>query len=103
MVSTWPDVIRSAAGPGRRRIFERGDAIGAGALVVCMVVSVVAADGTALKVVVAALGLCAELGMVLSGRALPTPRFTSVEDLCVTLDLPPNLADDLREHAVVFL
>lgn len=26
--------------------------------------------------------------------------FTSVEDLCVTLDLPPNLTDDLREHAV---
>jgi hypothetical protein len=26
--------------------------------------------------------------------------FTSAEDLCVTLDLPPNLTDDLREHAV---
>ncbi|MBC3843565.1 hypothetical protein GXW82_35260 [Streptacidiphilus sp. 4-A2] len=66
-------MIRSAAGPGRRRIFERGDVIGAGALIACMVVSVIAADGAALKVVVAALGLCAELGMVLSGRALPTP------------------------------
>ncbi|WP_405862306.1 sensor histidine kinase [Streptomyces sp. NBC_01515] len=66
-------MIRSAAGPGRRRIFERGDVIGAGALIACVVVSVIAADGTALKVVVAVLGLCAELGMVLSGRALPTP------------------------------
>lgn len=26
--------------------------------------------------------------------------FTSAEDLCATLDLPPNLTDDLREHAV---
>jgi hypothetical protein len=26
--------------------------------------------------------------------------FTSAEDLCVTLDLPANLTDDLREHAV---
>jgi len=73
MVSMWPDMIRSAADPGRRRIFERGDVIGAGALIACMVVSVIAADGTALKVVVAVLGLCAELGLVLSGRALPTP------------------------------
>jgi signal transduction histidine kinase len=73
MVSMWPDMIRSAAGPGRRRIFERGDVIGAGALIACVVVSVIAADGAALKVVVAVPGLCAELGMVLSGRALPTP------------------------------
>ncbi|MFJ4624965.1 sensor histidine kinase [Streptomyces sp. NPDC088847] len=73
MVSMWPGVVRTAAGPGRRRIFERGDVIGAGALVACVVVSVIAADGTALKVVVAVLGLCAELGMVLSARALPTP------------------------------
>ena len=73
MVSMWSDPIRSAADPGRPRIFERGDVIGAGALIACMVVSVIAADGTALKVVVAVLGLCAELGMVLSGRALPTP------------------------------
>ncbi|MCX4746257.1 sensor histidine kinase [Kitasatospora sp. NBC_01287] len=73
MVGMWPDVIRSAADPARRRIFERGDVIGAGALIACVVVSVIAADGAALKVVVAVLGLCAELGMVLSGRALPTP------------------------------
>lgn len=73
MVSMWSGVVRSAAGPGRRRIFERGDVIGAGALIACVVVSVIAADGVALKVVVAVLGLCAELGMVLSGRALPTP------------------------------
>jgi hypothetical protein len=33
MANGWPDVIRSAAGPGRRRIFERGDVIGAGALI----------------------------------------------------------------------
>lgn len=26
--------------------------------------------------------------------------FTSAEDLCVTLDLPPGLTDDLREHAI---
>ena len=26
--------------------------------------------------------------------------FISAEDLCVTLDLPPGLTDDLREHAV---
>jgi signal transduction histidine kinase len=69
----WPDGIRSAADPGRRRIFERGDLIGAAALIACMVVSVIAADGTGLKVLVAVLGLCAELGLVLSGRALPTP------------------------------
>ncbi|MFE3578229.1 sensor histidine kinase [Streptomyces vinaceus] len=66
-------MIRSTADPGRRRVFERGDVIGAGALITCMVVSVVAADGAALKAVVAVLGLVAELGMVLSGRALPTP------------------------------
>ncbi|UXX94737.1 sensor histidine kinase [Streptomyces sp. AD2-2] len=69
----WTGVIGSSAGPGRRRIFERGDVVGAGALIACVVVSVIAADGTGLKVVVAVLGLCAELGMVLSGRALPTP------------------------------
>jgi hypothetical protein len=27
-------------------------------------------------------------------------HFTSAEDLCVTLDLPPSLTDDLREHTV---
>lgn len=26
--------------------------------------------------------------------------FTSAEDLCVTMDLPPDLTDDLREHTV---
>ena len=26
--------------------------------------------------------------------------FISADDLCVTLDLPPDLTDDLREHAI---
>jgi signal transduction histidine kinase len=67
MASTWP-----WAGPGRWRTVERSDLIGAAAMVTCVVVSVVATHGTSLKVVVGVLGACAELGLVLSGRILPT-------------------------------
>ena len=59
MVSMW-------AGPDHQRTFERGDLIGATAMVVCVAVSVVAAHGLVLKLLVGALGACAELGMLLS-------------------------------------
>ena len=63
MVSVW-------VGPGRRRMFERGDLIGATAMVACVAVSVVATHGLILKLAVAVLGACAELGMLLSREIL---------------------------------
>lgn len=65
MVNTW-----TATGPARWR-FERGDLLGITAMVVCLAVSVAAAPGTAAKAVVAALGVCAEAGLLLGRRVLP--------------------------------
>ncbi|MEC3994863.1 sensor histidine kinase [Actinacidiphila sp. DG2A-62] len=65
MVNTW-----TATGPARWR-FERRDLLGMTAMVICLAVSVAAAPGTAAKVAVAALGVCAEAGMLLGRRMLP--------------------------------
>ncbi|SEG92315.1 Signal transduction histidine kinase [Actinacidiphila yanglinensis] len=68
MTNTW-----SATGQDRFR-FTRRDLTGAFAMVLCMAVSVVAAPGTVLKVVVAVLGVFAELGMLLGRRILAPDR-----------------------------
>ncbi|MET9534100.1 MULTISPECIES: histidine kinase [unclassified Streptomyces] len=51
---------------------DRGSFRGAAAMVACMAVTVLAAHGTPLRIVVGALGVLAELGMLLGRRMLPS-------------------------------
>ncbi|SFF30887.1 Signal transduction histidine kinase [Actinacidiphila alni] len=56
--------------PLMKRGFDRRSLVGVTAMVVCVVLSVIAAHGTAVKVAVGVLGLLAELGMLLARRIL---------------------------------
>ncbi|WP_327297485.1 MULTISPECIES: histidine kinase [unclassified Streptomyces] len=51
---------------------DRGTFRGAAALVACMTVTVAEAQGTGLRIVIGALGVLAELGMLLGRRTLPS-------------------------------
>ncbi|NUS10558.1 MAG: sensor histidine kinase [Streptomyces sp.] len=62
-----------AAGADRRRFTGR-DLLGAAAMAVCVVVSVLAAPGTANRVLVGVLGVLAEAGLLLGRRVLRPQR-----------------------------
>ncbi|MCX4550972.1 histidine kinase [Streptomyces sp. NBC_01387] len=84
-------------GPVDRAMLDRHSLIGATTLVICMAISVVAAHGTTLKIVVAVLGVLAELGMVLGRRVLPSPlgalgaTLAIATGLAITLLAPSGL------------
>jgi len=57
--------------PARRRTFTRNDLLGMAAMVVSALICVVAVHGTGIRVVVGALMLAAELGLIVGRRVLP--------------------------------
>ncbi|MEE4545936.1 histidine kinase [Streptomyces sp. V4-01] len=93
MTNTW-----SATGRDRRE-FTRRDLTGAAVMVLCMALSVVAAPGAATKAAVAALGVGAELGMLLGRRILRPERavygvvLTIATGLAITLLAPNGLGE----------
>ena len=45
-------------------------------------------------------GITPEIAALIEQARNRVGNFTSAEDLCVTLDLPPTLTNDLKEHAI---
>ncbi|MFI9272228.1 sensor histidine kinase [Kitasatospora sp. NPDC052896] len=90
---------RWRTGPGERHPLDHRSLIGATALVACGAISVLATAGPVNKIIVGVLMACAELGMLLSRRVLPSyvgslgAALTICTGLAVTLLAPNGLGE----------